>query len=363
MIFSERCSVICVVHVDSQLCLAIMSSVGDKFDYLERLYVNDSKPGSYLGAEKIYYDLKRSDDPIAKAITLKDVEMFLEKQKFYYPYTRSRKSLAKGVSSTYFESSGPNEWWQADGMYLTIQPRFVGRYEKALVCYDVFSRKIFARPAVKLDSGIAARLFTEIVNEQNDGVYPRHLLTDRGSEFKLMFDVELKRHGVKHVWTSGNSESKAAGAERSIGTLKMMLQRLRVNGVSNFNVALTTALNSYNNSVHSLTKLTPNESARIENVSRVVSAQQEARAGEMFKYRKRIASLNKRFKIGDVVRKRVIKTKMDKGTARGWSDEEYRVSEVLQYEPLYRYKLVAPENGDAELNGTFTVFDLKLVRK
>lgn len=101
-------------------CVIIIMSVEDKFDYLERLYVNDSKPGSYLGAQKIYYDLKRSKDPVAKQISFKDVERFLEKQKFYYPYTRSRKSLAKGVSSTYFESSGPNEWWQADGMYLTI---------------------------------------------------------------------------------------------------------------------------------------------------------------------------------------------------------------------------------------------------
>lgn len=344
-------------------CVIIIMSVEDKFDYLERLYVNDSKPGSYLGAQKIYYDLKRSKDPVAKQISFKDVERFLEKQKFYYPYTRSRKSLAKGVSSAYFESSGPNEWWQADGMYLTIQPRFVGRYEKALVCYDVFSRKIFAKPAVKLDSGIAARLFTEIVNEQNDGVYPRHLVTDRGSEFKLMFDVELKRRNVKHVWTSGNSESKAAGAERSIGTLKMMLQRLRVKGVNNLNTAMTMALNSYNNAVHSVTKLSPNEAARNENVSRVVSALQEARAAELFKFRNRIALLNKKFRVGDVVRKRLIRTKMDKGTAPVWSDEEYRVSEVLQYEPLYRYRLVAPENGDALLNGTFTAFDLKLVRR
>ena len=89
---------------------------------------------------------------------------------------------------------------------------------------------------------------------------------------------------------------------------------------------------NYNESIHSYTKSKPIEGAVVDNIKKELSSPSVSR----------LDKLEKILKVGDSVRVKLIKSKLDKKNAQNYSDDTYIIERVIkpkkEFERIY-YKL------------------------
>ncbi len=128
-------------------------------------------------------------------------------------------------------------------------------------------------------------------------------------------------------------------AERYIWTLRMLLQKIYSTGERDLKTALAAAVQSYNSSVHSVTKFTPNQAAREENQDSVLLNIEKRQHQILADHYREYDRINSQFKVGDVVRTRLPRDPFRKESENLFSNELYRIATIVPSDPTRGYKL------------------------
>jgi hypothetical protein len=275
----------------------------------------------------IYYDLEtgygsvnstlkqaRVKDP---TITLDDVKKWMSKQP-----NKQRKPY-RGQGNSYVAPFARFEY-QIDIMDMVSlqtqnnQPRY------ALVVIDIFSKLGDAQPLHNKDSISVYNALVIIFKKMG---YPMSIYSDDDGAFKSKVKTFFDGEGINHIVTS----THANVAERWIRTLKNGIHdRVRFTK-GKWEDMLKIVVNKYNNTIHSSTKLKPNEAHKDSNSPDVA-------------FQLTVNSINKRkypnINEGDEVKiydSGQGKYANRKETKSKWSDTTYKVEKVDRDINLNKY--------------------------
>ena len=211
-------------------------------------------------------------------------------------------------------------------------------YKKILTVIDLYSRYAFAEP-LKNKTGITVKLAFEKIFKES-GRKPKQLWVDKGSEFynyhvKPLFD---------RIYSTENS-GKSVVVERLNKTVRnMMFKQFTIQGTQKWFTLLPDIINKYNNKIHSAINETPeNASKHPEKVEDINRCNNHANEHDIVKKKPK-------FKLNQRVRIFKWKNKFSKGFTGYWTEEVFRISEILYTTPI-TYKIKALDNE--EILGTW----------
>ena len=107
----------------------------EKEKYLEGIYYNISKPGSFYGAGKLYTMIK---DEGVYDISRKEIKVWLQKQEVY----TTNRQVTRRFQHNHVVVGGIDDIWDTD--FSTFSKENDG-YKYVLICIDIFSRYAWAR--------------------------------------------------------------------------------------------------------------------------------------------------------------------------------------------------------------------------
>lgn len=247
-----------------------------------------------------------------------------------------------------------NEMWQIDIMYLPETSNIKCRNFKYLLCVlDVFSRKLFIRLLGKKDQSSVIKSFDDIHQEINHT--PVKIVADKGTEFTSdTFKKYCEFFGIKLIFSY--NETKAAHVERAQRSFQNILYRILDHHQSDdFCKYLDSALLIYNNRVNRITGFSPNNAFKSKNHIKVLINLEK-------KYRKSL-SLKQipKYKKGDTVRVREIRSKFARGYHPYFSEEIFKIKNVLTNLPQVRY-ILTDFTGEEEIKGSFYEREITLCK-
>lgn len=318
-------------------------------DYLNSVYNNVKKPGSFLGIEKLYDAVKAER---VYNITYQEVEKWLEKHEAY--------SLNKPVKPVRYRNavivSGVDDQFEADLADLSDKAYVTANdgVKFLLVVIDVFSRYLWVEALKNKQATTVIDAFTRIFTRSKRK--PKRLRTDRGSEFTAKsVQTFMKQQKIHQIFTS--NEVQANYAERVIKTLKSKIFRYVVHkNTFTYTKVLQDLVKSYNDTWHHGIR------ARPKNVNKSNEArlwwQMYWPDTAFLKELKR----NRKFKfgIGDKVRMSLRRSAFQREYDSRWTEEIFIIVKRFMRDgitPLY--KLNDYENS--AITGTFYENELQKV--
>ena len=225
-----------------------------------------------------------------------------------------------------------------------------------LTCIDVFSKYAWAIPLKSKTGKDLVEAFKQILKSCRK---PKHLQTDKGSEFlNRIFQQFLRKNDI-HFFTT-HSEPKAQVCERFNRTLKTkMWKYFTFKNTLCYVDVLPSLLNSYNQAKH--------RSIRMQ-------SSQVTKSNENQVWNNLYGSLVRRpvhfkFQINDSVRISKVKRTFEKGYLPNWTEEIFTITErIPRQPPVYRLKDYSGEllEGvfyEAELQKVEKVDDVYLIEK
>jgi len=315
----------------------------------ELWYGNGSnvRSGAYGSPLQLYMAARASG---FKSISKKDATDWLNQQPGYL-LNRKKKVIQSGKSLRHYVVSGMNEMWMADLLALKR-----GHYPWALIVIDAFSRFAWGIPISNKKSVTVVKAFRGVI-DSNDGIAPRVLLSDRGSEFFDTFAKFLASRGIRQQFTKAlGSPHKAAMAERLNRTIRMLMARIQSSNRfrSDDGAALTEAIKIYNHKVHSSIGRAP-ASVTAASQGEVLNFIEVRQLKNDTSYLTRVPQ----FKVGDFVRRRIRKEgKFMKESDQSFSNEVYIIQEIKPTSPFVSY--VISDLVGFTIDGSFTANDLVL---
>ncbi len=124
-----------------------------------------------------------------------------------------------------------------------------------------------------------------------------------------------------------------------VRTLRLILGRIHATGERNLKKVLHAAVQTYNSSIHTTTNFTPYEAEKPENQDDVLLNIEKKHHKFLAKYYRNYERLNNKFKVGDIVHKKLPKDPFHKEAEDLFSPEQYRVASIVPSGPMVRYKL------------------------
>jgi len=212
-----------------------------------------------------------------------------------------------------------NDIWSADIVDLSNLSKFNNGYKYLLTIIDIYSRYVFVFALKDKTSKSVLDCFKKLKT------YPKHLWIDKGGEF-LSKDFKLfcEENTINVYHTYG--ESKAVFIERFNRTLKNKITQYMIeNNTNKYHNVLNDIVDDYNNTIHSKTKLTP------ENIYKD-GVEYESRVYEVLKEKPK-------YKIGDYVRISRVKNTFEKGYTPNWSKEVFKIIDVDERQDPVMYQL------------------------
>jgi transposase InsO family protein len=219
-------------------------------------------------------------------------------------------------------SLGIDDLWQSDLVDLSTLARSNDGYRYLLTCIDVFSK--YARVAILKTkaAAVVASAFETLLEERK----PKHLQTDKGTEFlNITFQQLLADNGIKH-YTSENDDIKCAVVERWHRTILAKLYRyFTFKNTTRYIDVIQDIVRSYNDTPHSSIKVAPSE----------VNEHNESAVRERL-FTPIISSKGTvKFKVGDTVRISGVKHRIPtKGYRDKWSEEVFKIVKVHNTKPV-----------------------------
>jgi hypothetical protein len=257
-------------------------------------------------ANKLYEVLKAKNltwniDNISKGITLNNIKEWLSKQEIH--------QILKSRHSKYnsFVAENPLDQFQIDLIFMEKQWHNSG-YKYLLSCVDVFSKKglmIPMKTKTKKETAEAINLLFQKMGK------PKSIYSDKGSEFNNsdVLDI-LKQHKIKIIFALNH----APFIESFNKTMKNKLYKyMNYLDTDNWTDAIDDILESYNNTPHSATNISPNKI----NTSNILQARMNIMKRAKIK---NYPDLD----IGDTVRIPVI-NKVAKGYKQQWTFETHKI--------------------------------------
>lgn len=289
---------------------------------------------NFVGRDKLFQLIK--DLPNAPA--RRQVQNWLNDQKTHQLHLIPKRSATIKPIIT----SKPGFNFQID--LIDMGDSADGAYRYIFTMIDSFSRKAYAEPLKNKDAATVWEAYDKIVTENK--LKPSIVMSDNGSEFMAILNKKLENAGVKH-WTGTPGRPQSQGIiERFNGTIKKYIEQ----GITSTKKKewvryLQTYINNYNNTPRTTTKTAPNE---VNAENKEVVAQ---------RIRDRAAKMNiddkKDLMVGDTVRKKIFKGKLDKYSKPNWSEELHVVSRIISAKKPYirtRYEIDDTRTGDPDYN-------------
>ena len=229
-----------------------------KEQVISKIYYNNE---TGFGSIQETFKKPKAENP---DITITDVREFMRKQ--------PNKQIKGYRGTTSFTAPFARFEYQIDIMYMTpwaSKPKpevkisvEKGTPKQALVVIDIFSKYADVKPMEHNDSKEVLKALKEAFKKVG---YPMSIYSDNDGAFQLVVGQFFKDEGIEHIVT----QTHANAAERFIRTIKGMIHdRVRFNKAS-WTSMLTPALNKYNTTVHSSTKMTPKQAHKDDNNSTV----------------------------------------------------------------------------------------------
>lgn len=312
-------------------------------DYLKGKYFDVAGPGSYSGLEKIWFTVR--DDPLKPAsLNKRKVKQWLERQEVYQVHTKPKEKYTTEAIIV----SEPDSQWDCDILVLPDKPKKNRNFKFLLGVIDLFSRHAWVRLLKTKTALDTANAFRSVLREGRKCKLLRH---DEGGEFRgVHFRQMLKEEGIPNIIAYGAVKSNYI--ERFFRTFQKKYYRYAYhNTTEKFVDIVQDIVKSYNNSVHSSTKIKPAEVGvhnTLELYDRVYTPILQRRAQER---------AEPVFSIGQLVRISLFKDKFKRGYTQDWSEEVFEVWSVVKSHPV-RYKI--RDLLGEKISGSFYSENLKL---
>lgn len=280
---------------------------------LSEFYYNPQGANS-LGSLKRLKTVVKNKHPVNESV----VKTWLSSQD---TYTLHRKALKK-FQRRKIMVNGMEDQLQADLIEMSKFKQVNDGYCFILSIIDVFSKKAWAIP-LRTKSGIeVSDAFSNLLKNQLKNF--RVLQVDKGREFlnKHVKDT-LQKHDVK-LFTTENEDIKASVVERWNQTIQNKIYKwFTKTGDKRWIDILPKLTNSYNSTVHSATKIAPDD-INYDNEELVWNRLYQSPLGKP----RRIM-----YNLGDTVRIAKHRTIFEKGYTAKWSAEIFTVKYILNTNP------------------------------
>ena len=197
-------------------------------------------------------------------------------------------------------------------------------YRYIFIIIDNFSKFLWATPLTNKYSQTITNEFSNILSTSKRK--PIKIESDRGTEFyNSIFKNFLKSKNIQHY--SRYTDKGPSIAERVIRTLRNLLKKpVFEKGKADWLSELPSVVEKYNNTIHSSTKMTPNQANKKSNQKLVYNNLKDNREVRKPK-----------FNLGQLVRTADIKRVFSKGDSTNWSYKLYTITEVIHDTiPSYR---------------------------
>ena len=296
---------------------------------LKQLYYDPDSPCCYGGVTALYREAKK----LIPKIKLENVKNFLSKQNTYTLHKPVKRRFPRNKIVT----AGLDVDWQADLADLKSLKKYNSGYCYIVVVVDVLSRYLWAIPIKNKTPTEVMKAFEKIL--EMSGRKPWRLCTDRGTEFKGVFQKFLADEDIKY-FNATSPDVKAAMAERYVKTIKMRLWKYftRMKTFRYVDV-LPRLVDSINRSIHRITGMRPVDVNRDNAESLWQKLYGKYVAKENQKYR---------FEKGDLVRITKEKHKLSKGYIPNFTEEVFVIEDRVPGRQPPTYRIKAQDGEDIE---------------
>jgi len=290
--------------------------------------------GVVVGRDILYDHLKRfhpnvfdSRDAIGDWLKHQEVNQLFQKQK-------KPKVVSSFVPISPFHSLSLDliDKTNTPGLILNSKNMVVGKYTFILIIVDNFSRYMWAYPLKRKTTEVAAEAIRDFFNDlQTNWFLPprtiKYIQMDNGSEFKKEFMQAIRNEGIKINKTIPYMPQSNSIVERSNGIIKRIINKLiyihddkRYYKWADY---LDQAVQIYNSTINSSTKRTPNSAIMMNHVDEFNEIISNVKEKSL-----KPAPFQSNYALGQKVRLRIPKGKLDKFDKPNWSDEIYIISHV-----------------------------------
>lgn len=217
---------------------------------LERIYYDESDPGSLGGQRALYSSANQQRVP---GLTHARVAQFLKEHETYTLHKPLRHKFLRIPIIV----RRVDEQWQADLADVSDIASENDGFRYLLTVVDCLSKYAWVVPTKTKDAHAMVEAFRRLFRSSRPRI-PEKLQTDKGKEFfNSEVASELASHKVKHFATH-NVETKAAMVERFNRTLKTRMYHLfTANDNKRWVETLQTLVDAYNRSRHRTTGMRP----------------------------------------------------------------------------------------------------------
>lgn len=325
-------------------------------DTLKRLFYEESYT---VGRDQLWDLVKEElpDDDIPRAM----VSDWLERQELYQLYRKTRKS--RGISR--FKMTSPFERVSIDLIDFSNKPS-IGNFRYIFVMIDNFSRFLITKPLKNKTPGATAKAMKEIIDEVKKYFDKKlgHVLADRGSEFMGEFREVLKQNNITSSKTIAGQAQSNSMVERSNGSLKRLLSKHKAIYGGDWKTNLNKVTDVYNNLRNDNSGFRPKRAVEFkegtkdfEELKDNTEKRQDARKPKNMKRQKPLL-------VGDVVRVKIPKGVLDKGSTPNWSKRLHIIKDKVESDGKnLRYRLGGYDGGKPRKGDElFLREDLQLIK-
>lgn len=309
---------------------------------LEKQYFDPQQAPSYSGARNLIRENKNKISP-------DEIKNWLTKHDTYTLH----KAIRRRFPRLYYNVDGIDQVWEADLIQLTSLKSYNDDISYILVVIDVLSKFVWVQPLVDKTTLEVTKAFQKILDTSHRK--PHTLQSDRGKEFVgKVFQKCLNDNDI-HFRTVSNPDVKAAVVERFNRTLKERMYRYFTHkNTKRYIDVLQLLVDAYNNTRHSTIKMEP-ASVTIYNAHK--ARKNLVKRGKQ----RQPLRKNPKYKTGMYVRISREKNIFEKGAEKSWSEEVFKITNVLKRQALFIYKLADLQGEDIE--GFFYPEELSAVHK
>ncbi len=290
---------------------------------LSSIYLNPKDPGSLGGVQRLF--------KLAKELGItsdrEKVKEFLETQRVYSYHKPVRKKFIRNKTIV----AGIDSQWQADLADVQSIANDNDGIHFILTCIDVFTKYAWVVPIEDKSAKTMVKAFKTLFIKAG-ARRPKKLQTDKGNEFlnKSVQTLLTKEYGIEQFTTMG--DTKASIVERFNRTLKSRIWRyFTASNTKRFLEVLDDIVDSYNNSYHRSIRMKPSQVRRKDEI--VVWRRLYGDGERNLKQKNTLTS-------GDTVRIPKWKGDFAKGYEPNWTEEEFKMQEVVDaQQPKKVYKI------------------------
>jgi hypothetical protein len=273
-------------------------------EILKKVYYEDK---FLFGRDKLFAHL-RDNYPEYK-VSKRQVMVWLKNQEVYQiNYTPPLNTSIKR-----FNASTPG-YIQIDLIDMSNNPE--KGFFWILTAVDIFSKKAVALPLKQKSQASTVKVMDKLLDFYD---VISVIQTDNGKEFDLpqFYDT----YSIKHLTSKAYTPQSQGIVERFNGTIKRLIAKNQeITGKKTWIADLPTLINNYNNSIHDITKATP-DNVQINDVEVKKKLQNVKTSAVQMRMRK----IEEILDVGSKVRVKLVKTSFDKKAANNYTKTIYTI--------------------------------------